>query len=190
MMAAAVAIEPEPTPKIHIEPEQWALAYTHPREEFKARENLEKAGFDVYLPTRWKWMRPRYSTKRVLCEVPRYDRYLFVGMDLEPGKMRWSVIRRTPGVASYLAMSAGVPCLLPRVVIDIVREQCAKDPKPEAKAKRPEFKKDELLAVISGIYSQYRARFDAWEGEQCRVFVTMFGRDTKARINPKDLERL
>ena len=187
MMAAAVAIEPEPTPAPHVEPEQWALAYTHPREEFRAKESLENAGFDAYLPTRWEWKRPRFSTKRVLCEVPRYDRYLFVGLEKD---MRWRKILVSPGVASLIANSAGVPALLPRRLIDIVRDQCAKDPKPEAKAKRPEFKKDELLAVISGIYSQYRARFDAWEGEQCRVFVTMFGRDTKARINPKDLERL
>ena len=187
MMAVAAVIEPEPTPQIHIEPEQWALAYCHPREEFRAKDSLEKAKFTVYLPITLVWKRPRYSTKRVLCEVPRYDRYLFVGMQED---MRWRKILVSPGVASLIANSAGVPALLPRRLIDIVREQCAKDPKPEAKAKRPEFKKDELLAVISGIYSQYRARFDAWEGEQCRVFVTMFGRDTKARISPKDLERL
>jgi transcription antitermination factor NusG len=104
--------------------------------------------------------------------------------------MRWNVIRHTPGVASYLANSAGVPYLLPSAIIETVRDLVAKDPKPEAKAKRPEFRKDELLAVISGIYTQYRARFDGWEGEQCRVFIHMLGRDTKHRIDPKHLERL
>jgi hypothetical protein len=188
MMAAAV-IEPDyPQPVTTAEPEQWALAYTHPREEFRATESLEAAKFRVYLPTRWLWKRPRMmggrSGKMLLCEVPRYDRYLFVGVDDD---MRWRKILASRGVASLITNSAGVPALLPRRLIEIVRAQVAAEPKPELRGKRADWKPGDLLMVLSGIYSQHRVTFDAWEGEQCRVFITIFGRTAKAKIDPKYL---
>ena len=170
-----------------IDPEQWSLAYTHPRDEFRARASLEAAGFTVYLPTTYVWKRPRYSTRRVLMEVPRYDRYLFVGLAED---MRWRKILVSPGVASLIANSAGVPALLPLKAIELVRAQVAAEPKPEARAKKPEWKPGELLAVISGIYIQCRAKFDGWEGEQCRVFIHMLGRQTRHKIDPKHLASL
>lgn len=168
------------------DPEWWILAYCHPREEFRARDSLERNGFAVYLPTRQKLTRPRGSTKLVLAEVPRFERYLFVGMQED---MRWRRIMATPGVASLIASSTGVPSLLPLRLIEEIRAIIALEPKPDPKA-RPKWGEGDLLVVLSGIYAERRAVFDRWEGEQAAVFLQMFGRAVRMRIDPKLLDAI
>jgi transcriptional antiterminator RfaH len=76
----------------------WFVIYTKPREEFRAKENLENQGFEVFLPT-CQIERVKNSKLSILTE-PLFPRYLFIQLD--EVSSNWFPIRSTKGVASLL----------------------------------------------------------------------------------------
>lgn len=74
------------------------LIYTKPRQEEVALTNLERQGYEVYLP-RLRKMR-KHRGKRNLVIEPLFPRYLFIYLDSETDN--WAPIRSTLGVASLV----------------------------------------------------------------------------------------
>jgi transcriptional antiterminator RfaH len=75
----------------------WLLAYTKPRQETLAEENLRRQGFEVICPQlrvqklrrrKWTWV-----------EEPLFPRYLFVGAADQQSR---APVRSTVGVASLV----------------------------------------------------------------------------------------
>ena len=80
----------------------WLLIHTKIRQERKALENLERQGFECFLPlTRAE--RPHHGALEVV-EEALFPRYLFVRPrhGLEPGS--WEPIRSTAGVSRVVAL--------------------------------------------------------------------------------------
>ena len=73
----------------------WYLIYTKPRQERYARENLERQGYEVYLPL----IRDRRRRKGRYVETvdALFPRYLFIHLDQDTDN--WSPIRSTFGVS-------------------------------------------------------------------------------------------
>lgn len=89
-------------------PEAWYVVQTKPRQEFRAREHLERQGFRCVLPLlRVEKIRRRM---RQWVEEPLFARYLFV--ELGDADARWSVLRSTRGV-SQVVRFGGVPARIP-----------------------------------------------------------------------------
>jgi len=76
----------------------WYVVYTKPREEVRAKENLENQGFEVFFPT-CKIERVKNSKLSILTE-PLFPRYLFI--QLNHVSSNWFPIRSTKGVVSLL----------------------------------------------------------------------------------------
>ncbi|MHB2169143.1 transcription termination/antitermination protein NusG [Alsobacter sp. R-9] len=87
--------------------------FTAPRQEERARLNLERQGFSPFLPQIDRSVRHarRISTVRSAL----FPRYLFVSLDL--GVERWLSIRGTFGVSS-LYMAGGLPAPVPHGVVE------------------------------------------------------------------------
>ena len=77
---------------------QWYLVHTKPRSEYLARENLERQGFETYLPE-IREARNRRG-KLVTAVVPMFPRYLFIHLSEQVDN--WSTIRSTMGVSGLV----------------------------------------------------------------------------------------
>ena len=80
------------------QPPRWYLAYTKPRQEQIALNNLQQQGFDAYLPLYKKFKKTEQGP--VALFEPMFPRYIL----LRPGKPEQSisVVRSTKGIASLV----------------------------------------------------------------------------------------
>jgi len=86
----------------------WYVAQTKPRQEERARDNLENQGIRCVLPL-LQVEKVRRRTRQWVDE-PLFARYLFIELGGENAK--WSVLRSTRGV-SQLVQFGGVPAKVP-----------------------------------------------------------------------------
>ena len=76
----------------------WYLAYTKPRHEEMARLNLDRQGFEAYLPLYKKFKKTEQGPVSIF--EPMFPRYIF----FRPGRMEQSIssVRSTKGIASLV----------------------------------------------------------------------------------------
>src|SRR5690554_2995743 len=83
----------------------WHVAYTKPRQENIAKDNLERQGFEVYLPLFKTFKKPRQMADRaapgkLLTFEPMFPRYIF----FRPSSAQQSMgtLRSTRGVSTVV----------------------------------------------------------------------------------------
>jgi transcriptional antiterminator RfaH len=121
---------------------QWHIIHTKVREEFRALENLQAQGFEVFLPT--CQVQKKSQGKIKLATEPLFSRYLFIR--LSDISSNWFPIRSTRGVASLLRFGISTdPVVIPDSIIDCLRWRCAlEEPLHEL------FKPGEILEISNG----------------------------------------
>ncbi len=78
----------------------WYLVHTKPRQEDVALANLQRQGYDCYLPQmRIERIRRR---KAEIATEPMFPRYLFIRLDSSDQGKSWSPIRSTLGVSQLV----------------------------------------------------------------------------------------
>ena len=80
---------------------RWYVVYTKPREEARARENLERQGHQCYLPE--LSLEKRRRGKVVPVTEPLFPRYLFIRCADELATAGWGSLRSTRGVVKLVA---------------------------------------------------------------------------------------
>lgn len=94
----------------------WYLVHTQPQVETRAELNLQRQGFQSYLP---KYQRTRrHARKTEVVTRPLFPRYLFVALDL--ARDRWRAVQSTFGVSQFV-LSGEEPARVPCAVIDEIR---------------------------------------------------------------------
>ncbi len=78
----------------------WYLILTKPRQEARALANLNRQGFDCYMPL-LKLERIR-QRKVILVLEPMFARYLFIHLDASGLGQSWAPIRSTMGVTQLV----------------------------------------------------------------------------------------
>lgn len=81
----------------------WYLVCCKPRQERLAQENLERQGFETYLPLMRQTRRRAH--RRVTVIEPLFPRYLFIHL-ITTKKDNWSLLRSTIGVISLVRFGA------------------------------------------------------------------------------------
>jgi transcriptional antiterminator RfaH len=82
----------------------WYLVHTKPRQEDVALANLERQGYECYLPQmRIERIRRR---KAEIATEPMFPRYLFIRLDSSDQGKSWSPIRSTLGVSQLVHFGA------------------------------------------------------------------------------------
>ena len=96
--------------------DKWLVAYTKPRLEKVALENLERQGFEVYLPLYKKFKNT--ETGAVPFFEPLFPRYIL----FRPSKTEQSIetVRNTKGI-SHVVRFGYEPGLLGQVIVDTIR---------------------------------------------------------------------
>ena len=76
----------------------WYLVHSKPKQEEIAREQLERQGYQTYLPMTYAFRRRRGRSVQVV--APMFPRYLFINLSDETDD--WRPIRSTIGVANLV----------------------------------------------------------------------------------------
>jgi transcriptional antiterminator RfaH len=151
---------------------RWLLAYTKPRSEPVAQQNIERQGFHVLCPVmrvqklrrrKWTWV-----------EEPLFPRYLFVGATEEQS---WAPVRSTVGVTS-LVRFGGQVAEVPPTLIEGLR-----DAAEEPRAAQPLFNQGQKVRIVTGDYATLEAVFEMAEGdERATVLLELLGRQSRVRV--------
>jgi len=103
---------------------KWHVIRTKVREEFRALENLQAQGFEVFLPT--CQVQKKQQGKVKLATEPLFARYLFIR--LSDITSNWFPIRSTRGVAQLLRFGMSTdPISISDDVISYLRQRCLED---------------------------------------------------------------
>jgi transcriptional antiterminator RfaH len=131
---------------------QWHVIHTKVREEFRALENLQNQGFEVFLPT--CQVQKKLQGKIKLATEPLFSRYLFIR--LSDVSSNWFPIRSTRGVAQLLRFGLSAePVVIPDLIIECLKERCSgEEPLHEL------FKAGEALEITSGPFKGFFGFFE------------------------------
>lgn len=162
----------------------WFLAQLKPGGFPLATRNLERQGFDTFMPfqgvTRRRAGRLEHATR------PIFPGYLFVR--ILPHVAGWRAINSTYGVAKLVALEGDRPTEVPGGIIAGLRARIAED---GAFLPARDLAVGDVVRLVAGPFANAIARIDAVP-ERDRIFVLMemMGRQVRAVVSPRALELL
>jgi transcriptional antiterminator RfaH len=154
---------------------RWYVAQTQVRCEERARLNLERQGFRVYLP---RYRRERRHARR--CDVvraPLFPGYVFVQLDLESAP--WRSINGTFGV-THLVCRGERPAAVPE---GIVEELTARENEEGLIPLQPRgFRKGETLQIVSGALADCFGFFEKMaDRDRVILLLDLLGRKVRVQ---------
>ena len=134
--------------------EAWYLIHSKPRLEAVAREQLQRQGYETYLPLAPVRRRKR---GRTFSDVgPMFPRYLFIHLSDKTDD--WSPIRSTIGVTN-LVRFAQSPARVPDNLIEALKQR--EDSKGVQVLANTGFEQGEKVRIAEGPFEGYEAIFQA-----------------------------
>ncbi|WP_421938182.1 transcription termination/antitermination protein NusG [Pelagibius sp.] len=145
------------------------------RAEDRAQINLERQGFETYLP-RYQRER-RHARRRELVKAPLFPGYVFVRFDLDTA--RWRSINGTFGV-NHLICYGDRPAAVPEGVVEEIVARMdesgliALEPRP--------FHQGEALQIVSGSLSNCRGLFERMaDKNRVILLLSLLGRQVRVQ---------
>lgn len=161
---------------------QWYAVYTKPRQEKVAQENLQRQGYDIYLPL--VHLRKRKKGKLADSVEPLFPRYLFIR--LQQGKDNWGPIRSTIGAIDLVKFGQNA-AVVPDDFIRYLRENEGADGAhqlPEV-----EMKKGQPIRLADGPLAGYEAVFlEKTSKDRVLVLLRLLGGETRVNIDQSEIE--
>ena len=166
---------------------KWHVIHTKVREEFRAFENLQNQGFEVFLPT--CQVQKKIQGKIKLATEPLFSRYLFIR--LSDVSSNWFPIRSTRGVSELLRFGqATEPVVIPDPIVDCLKQRCSQEePLHEL------FQAGEMLEVTSGPFKGFFGFFEKIQTlpdglSRAMLLVEILGSVQKLQIQLPQLRKL
>ena len=157
-------------------PRHWYVVYTKPREEARARENLERQGHQCYLPE--LSLEKRRRGKVVPVTEPLFPRYLFIRCADELATAGWGSLRSTRGVVKLVAFGAG-PCTVDDAFLDALQLRATRGPA----ATQALFAPGEVVTIAEGPFAGLEAIFQLKEGaDRAAVLLDLLGQQVRAAV--------
>lgn len=143
----------------------WYLVHTKPRQEKCALQNLDRQGYQCYLPV--LSMEKLRQGRLAVVDEPLFPRYLFIRLGQGNSAQSWAPIRSTKGV-SQLVRFGTAPARVDDGLIDLLQKREA------AALGAPEqlFKSGERVLLTEGAFAGIEAVYQMVDGE-CRVVVLL-----------------
>jgi transcriptional antiterminator RfaH len=159
----------------------WYLVYTKPHKEQVAKENLERQGYETYLPM--TLVRRRRMGRGMDSVEPLFPRYLFIHLDATTDN--WSPIRSTLGVNSLVKFGM-YPSTVPDSLIEVLRtrdnDQGIQD------IGEAEMKTGQTIRVMEGAMAGLEGIYLAKTGaERAMVLLDIVGKQTKVSIGSNQI---
>lgn len=148
---------------------RWGVVHTHPQAERWAAQNLQRQGYEAYLPTHTVRIRDRtLPTLTRPVERPLFTSYLFVAVPLT----LWGPIRHTLGVKRLL-MSGEKPYLLPDAVWNALQAgEALRRTHPTSPTAR--WRAGAAVAPASGPFAQHQGVVVSVTGQRAIIAMLLF----------------
>ncbi|NOZ10102.1 MAG: transcription/translation regulatory transformer protein RfaH [Gammaproteobacteria bacterium] len=160
----------------------WYLIYTKPQGEELAKVNLERQGFETYLPLVGV-RRRRLGRGRVSIE-PLFPRYLFIHLNTETDN--WLPIRSTMGVSKLIRFGMQ-PAIVPDPLIEALRER--ENAQGVQDIKIGHYKQGEKVRVLEGPMMGFEGIFLAkTSSDRVIVLLNIVGKSTRVKLDIDKLE--
>ncbi|MFW2437775.1 MAG: transcription/translation regulatory transformer protein RfaH [Arenicellales bacterium] len=159
----------------------WYLIYTKPQKELVARENLERQGYEIYLPM--ARLRRRRMGKGATRIEPLFPRYLFIHLDTKTDN--WSPIRSTLGVSNLVKFGM-YPSAVPEALIKLLCDRC--DDEGIQNIVPDEYKEGEAIRVMEGPMTGLEGVFLAkTSNDRVMVLLDIVGKHTRVNLETEKL---
>lgn len=156
----------------------WYVVQTQPNAERKAVFNLDRQGYQTYLP---QYLRRRRHARRIEhVRSPLFPRYLFVAIDM--ASQRWRTIQSTIGV-SRLVCNGDMPAPVPTHVVEQLRARedgqgCIR------LQQRLKFSPGDKVRVQDGVFESCLGLFEGLtDGERVAILLDLLGRKVRVFID-------
>ena len=161
---------------------QWFLIYTKPRQEDRAKKNLENQGFVIFLPM---IAYEKISQSKSISLEPMFPRYLFIIINTE--KDNWAHIKSTRGV-SHVVLFSNKFAAVPNAVIEFIKSRVNNHSIIKQKVTRQLFQKGDKLVINKGIFQGKEATFFSKTGkERVKVLLKLMNELIIAELPGKDI---
>jgi transcriptional antiterminator RfaH len=166
---------------------KWHVVYTKVREEFRALENLQAQGFEVFLPT--CQVQKKLQGKIQVATEPLFPRYLFIR--LSDVTSNWYPIRSTRGVSQLLRFGTSLyPVEIPETIVDCLKQRCTKE-EPLLEL----FKPGEMIEITQGPFKGLIGFFEKLQTmpdglSRAILLVELLGSVQKLQIQLPQLRKL
>lgn len=168
-----------PSTGVHTPFTAWHLVQTKPRQEAMALTQLQRQGYECYMPMLAVEKLRRQRLQTVV--EPMFPRYLFVQLDHGEGGKSWSPIRSTPGVQGLVrfrerAASVGAE------IIDLLRRR------EVCNAPKPLFQAGDMVLITQGPLAGFEAVFQMSDANQrACILLEILSRPVEVRIQREHL---
>ena len=162
----------------------WYLVHTKPRQEWCALQNLERQGYECYLPTL-----PAEKLRQGLLTVegePLFSRYLFIRLGSGDSAKSWAPIRSTKGVSRLVCFGAE-PAKVDDHLVDLLRKREASD---QATPERL-FQQGERVRMSEAPFADIEGIYQMADGERrVMVLIEILSRPVSVRVSPASLRKV
>lgn len=160
---------------------RWHLVYTKPQQEDVALLNLERQGYECYLP-RLRLEKLRRRQKVMLVE-PLFPRYLFVRLDASGQGKSWAPIRSTVGVQQLIYFGSH-PAQAEDGLIDELRRREADGQAAVL------FQAGETVVITEGAFAGIEAVYQVADGaRRALVLLELLHKPVRLRVDLAALRR-
>ena len=141
----------------------WYLVHTKPRQEEIALANLQRQGYECYLP-QMRIERVRRRKAEVATE-PMFPRYLFIQLDSSDQGKSWSPIRSTLGVSQLVHFGARA-AKVDDTLVDLLRQR------ERALPTEVMFHSGDSVVITDGSFAGIEAIYQTADAER-RAFILL-----------------
>lgn len=155
---------------------RWYVAHTRPNNEQRAIVNLQRQGFEVYMP---QYLAQRRHARRIEAVTrPLFPRYLFIWTD--PQIDPWRSINSTYGVLNIIA-HGDTPQAVPEGIVESLKSQ--EDAKGIIKTISNIFYPGQRLEILNGPMAMQIGCFQRMpDTERVVLLLNLLGRQVNVTI--------
>ncbi len=159
---------------------QWYVVHTQVNGEERAQLNLERQGFEVYLPRYLKHRRHARRVERV--KRPLFPRYLFVRFD--PERAQWRSINGTFGVA-HLVSHGSKPIPVPDQIVTAIGARHDADGLVVLHP-ADSFRPGQKLEIVDGPFAWHTGVFQRLnDNDRVVLLLDLLGRQVSVTVVPE-----
>lgn len=162
----------------------WYLVHTKPRQEKCALENLERQGYECYLPT---FPKEKLLQRGVaIADEPLFPRYLFIRLGQGHTDQSWAPIRSTRGVSRLVRFGVN-PAMVHDGLIDSLRAtEAAMQANPE-----PLFTEGEQVRLTDGAFAGIEGVYRMADGDRrVMVLIELMGKPVVVKVDAASLQKV
>jgi len=163
---------------------QWYLVFTKPKQEEKAKKNLENQGFESFMPK----ISLINENEKVSSEIKlMFPRYIFTKLKKE--NSNWIKINSTYGVSKIVSYG-GMPAYIPENLVNELKVKCGGRGTVEQKKIFVNYKRGDQITIKDGIFKGKDAIFLAYNTkDRVRVLLEIISQKSVTDIPSSHVDK-